>query len=297
MTENTDLNWDDLRYLLAAARAGSCAAASRQLGVAVSTVTRRLNALQQAVGRPLVILNTDGLLLTQDGEAMVEDARKVEEAFASLQRRLSEDARIAGQVRLSAVGTIASEFLAPAAGDFCARFPTIELTLVGETQMVDVLRGEADIVVRLSRPRQDRLISRQITTIPMGIYASRAYVDAHGMPEDAAATLAGHRLVALVREFDNLPMSRWLIERCDPAQIVFRGSQTVMCERAIRAGAGIGILPVVMADGLVEVARPDDLAPEPVWIGYHEDVRRVPRIRAVVDWVIETLAVAIDGNE
>lgn len=295
MPQTLEWNWDDLRYLLAAVRAGSCAAAARELGVAVSTVTRRLAALQKAMGRPLVILNPDGLVLTDDGVRLMEDALQIERSMASLHRRLDTEDAFAGAVRLSAVGTIASEFLAAAAAEFCQRYPLIELTLVGETQMVDVLRGEADIIIRLSRPRQDRLVCRQLATIPMGVYASAEYLARMGRPADAAVSLSGHHLVGLVREFDVLPMSRWLAARQDGARMVLRCSQTVMMARAIRAGAGIGVLPRVMGDGLELLASPSDLPVEGVWVGFHEDVKHVPRIRAVVDWVSETLNRALVG--
>lgn len=283
-------SWDDLRYLLEAVRCGSCAAAARELGVAVTTVTRRIDAFERSLQQTLVRMTPDGITLTEDGARLVEKARRVEETMALFQQHLKQSDEVAGAVRVSAIATLASEFLAPKVKSFVEQYPAIELTLVGESNLVDVLRGEADVVVRLSRPRHKDLMVRQIGQIPMSLYASPDYLSRFGTPTTPVRSLAGHRLVDMSRDFSALPISRWLTARAEGASIVFRASQTTMLARAVRDGVGLGVLPDVMAEGLVRVSPLDGLFTESIWIGYHEDMRSVPRIRAVVDWLIRTLA-------
>jgi DNA-binding transcriptional LysR family regulator len=149
------MNWDDLRYILAIARAGTLAAAARQLGVNQTTVTRRLAAAEAAMGARLFERVEARLYPTKAGETAIARAAQVEAEVRALESGIThDDAAPAGLVRLTAVPILVNRFIIPALPRFHATYPRIELELIAEARNVSLSRREADIALRLARPEQ-----------------------------------------------------------------------------------------------------------------------------------------------
>lgn len=285
------VEWSDLRYLLALARAGSLGVAARSLGVATTTVSRRIDALEAALGLRLVERSADGARLTPEGARLVELAAGMEESAAAVQRAAS-DLRGTGVVRVSATETVIADLLAPALGALYAERPALRLELRSNASLVSLSRADADLAVRMARPDDSALLVRRLAPITLGLFASRAYLRGRA-PE--GLTLGEERVLAYDDGYGPIPEVRWVREAgLGPAQGLRTTSTRALLEAA-RAGVGIALLSRALASraGLIEIPAPSPIPPRVPHLLMHRDLRRVPDVRAVADWIRDTLDAAL----
>lgn len=227
-----DLNWNDLRYLLALARARTLAAAARQLGVDAPTVARRLHAAESALaGRIFERLPGGRLRPTQLGGDVIRHAEAAEVAVTALIGTAGDaDAAPAGRVRLTAVPVLAGRILVPAAAPLIRRYPALRLDL-SEPRDLSLTRRETDIALRFARPNPDAgraLLTRKLGRLAYAVYAP-AICDPGG---DAALPW-----VCYDEAMATLPPARWLTMAArlqGGANIVVNDAEAII--QAIRAG-------------------------------------------------------------
>ncbi|HZZ86002.1 MAG TPA: LysR substrate-binding domain-containing protein [Anaeromyxobacteraceae bacterium] len=291
------LEWDDLRFFLAVHRRGSHAAAARALGVAPTTIGRRLAALEEAAGARLFLRTPEGLAPTAAARALLPRAERVEAEVLDAERELGgADARPTGTVRLTCGDGFAAAVLAPAAPAFLAAHPGLDLDVRADVRALDLARGEADLAVRLFRPRERSLVGRRLGTEHYALYASPQYLARRGAPR-SARDLAGHDLVLYVRDFDRMPTQVWVRRLAPSARVVFRGSTTTSIEAACGAGAGVALLTTstVRRDPRFVPVLPRLVPPaNEIWAVTHPDLRGSARIVAVMRW-LEGLVRAVEG--
>src|SRR5260221_5026152 len=100
--------WDDVRFFLAVARAGSLSGASRALGVGHVTVGRRIALLESRLGVTLLSRTPDGFATTSAGDAILRQCMAMEEAALDLERiAAGSDSRLAGAARLTTTEALA----------------------------------------------------------------------------------------------------------------------------------------------------------------------------------------------
>jgi DNA-binding transcriptional LysR family regulator len=284
------LDWNDLRYLLVLRDCGNIAGAARRLKVDQATVRRRLATLQKAAGVALVVKVPGGLELTLAGEQAVEVARVMDASASQLEASLAAlDTSLAGAVRIAAPDTIATWILAPALGDLRALHPELTVELVAGAQAVSMVRREAEVALRLFRPREESLAARRLATMGFGLYASRAYVEPH-RPD--AQALAGQILLGYDDSLLATRHGRWFAERAS-GKLFLRTNSTFALHQAAVAGLGIALLPCFVGDpepALVRVAGPTEIPASELWLVLHPDLRRVRRVRAVASFVEAVIA-------
>lgn len=284
-------DWNDLRYFLSVARTGSTLAASKQLKVSQSTVSRRITALEDQIEVKLFVRKPSGYELTPRGQAVLPAAEDVEAAvFAFSDGIAAESRRLAGTVRLSTVESAANAWIIPAVGLLRERHPEIRVEILTSEHYVDLARGEADVAVRFGpRPTQDTLIVRHLVDMLESFYATREMVERLGMPS-AISDLARFPLVAWT-DNDSL-INRWIAENLRDAEIVQRASSLSNIITSVRSGLGAAILPCMMADDIPELVRlmpPIEELTTPGWMVTTDEARRQPHIRAVIDLVVEQI--------
>jgi DNA-binding transcriptional LysR family regulator len=273
------IDWDDARIFLAVARRGSLRAAGRALGLSQPTIARRLAAFEAAFGGPALFDRLpEGLRLNAAGEALLGAAEELEDAALALERRhAATSPALSGTVRVS-VGEWAAAFLAgnlsrPAAA---ALIPGITVELVESQATANLARREADLAVRHHPPE-----SGDLYIAKLGVFAAAVY---------RRAGSNGNAWVTYTEEQAHYPTSRWAQQqlRESGGTIALRASNMTMQLAAIRAGAGMGILPCFVGDddALLERATPPvpEIAAE-YWVIVHRDLRRAACVRAVIDWV------------
>lgn len=282
------MNWDDLRFFLAAAETGSLSAAAKRLRSNQPTIGRRIDALEAALGLKLFQRHKKGLTLTQEGTLILEQSRSIQSATLNIQRLTGGEHQEAhGSVRLAVPEGLCNDVIVPGLSAFYQQHPGVRLMLNVSLRLSDIARGEADIAIRLIRPTQADLVTRQLAHMELGVYASRAYLKQHGHPTTETALLQ-HRIIGYGDELAGLNENQWLIHRSQPEHIVLQSDSTTSRLRATEAGLGISIQPCMIADTkprLVRLLQDHPLPSHQIWLAYHKDLRRIARIRAVIEFL------------
>jgi len=284
------IQWDDLRVFLAVQRARSHAGAARALGVDATTVGRRVAALEASLGTRLFDRRREGLLLTTSGAHLLGAAERVEQEMLGITRELSgSDARLGGLLRLTAGEALMSHVLVPALMAFRAAHPDIDLELRTDARPLDLGRREADVAVRLFRPREEALVMRRLGALGYGLYGSDAYFARRRRPR-GVEDLAGHEFVTFDASLDAVPEMRWLKKHAPGARYVVRANSTQAVLSACAAGHGLSAVACVFAAGdtrLVRVLGPEVLPMREVWAAVHRDMRGNARVGALLAWLGE----------
>ena len=282
-------DWDDVRFFLAVHREHNLARAAAALGVDATTVSRRLGALESTLGARLFDRTSNGYRLTDAGTRILARAERMEdEAMAVARDVAGDDQRLEGVVRLTATEMLSTRFIAPLLGRFNARYPDIVLDLVCTSKDLDLSRREADVALRLSRPRQDDLVVKRLFDIELGLYASRDYLAEHGMPDLAEPPLTDHAVLLFADTPGFRRENTWMEERVGGARVAIRCDSVSSVYSAAAAGVGIALLPCHVADAEARLQRLHvDGAPAPrqVWQAVHRDLHGAARIRAVLDFL------------
>jgi DNA-binding transcriptional LysR family regulator len=280
-------DWNDLRYFLAVARAGSTLAAAKVLGTSQSTVHRRLAELEAGIGRPLMVRQQKGYRLTELGAHLLPFAERVEEAFASFElQSVAYDGDVMGTVRVTCTSSVADRLLKSSLIDaFHARHPGLRVELLITDRVLDLSKREADIAIRLGQPQDTSLVGRKIAEVPRAIYASRSYVERYGRPERPEDIA---HVVAYDGEIANNAAAQWLRSVAPDAIVGARSDSIPGIVLALRSGSGLAPLPVHVGnrEDLVHLM---DTSPELAthfWLLMHRDMRHTPRARAFFDFVI-----------
>jgi DNA-binding transcriptional LysR family regulator len=283
------MNWDDARVFLAVCRESTLRGAARVLGVDQATVGRRITSLEKSLSATLFLRTSEGYVLTAVGEAALQAVEKMEHSALQLQRQIQGlDDRLTGTVRVSTTDSLAIDFLIPAIARLHALHPDVRVQLDASTQILSLAKREADIAVRNTRPENPDLIARRIARWPVGLFASQAYVDTHGLPQPGSA-FEGHDLVVYQPYLQGNKDMTLVSEPVTRGRIVSSLSSGLLVRRSIAAGIGLGEIPVYMGerDGLVRV-WPERTRPVPydVWLVTHADLRHTARVRAVIEEVV-----------
>lgn len=284
-------DWNDFRHFLAIARAGTLVGAAKALGVEHSTVSRRLNALESALGAKLFARSPDGLALTHAGEEILPLAEEMAARADSIERRISgEDARIAGTVRVTASEAV-SGYLATKLSALGERHPELMVEILSGNRAYDLLHGEADLAIRVREVTEPDLVTRKIGQAGWSLYASPTYVARKGMPEDPES-LSGHDIVGYDDSLAGVPGALWLAKHAAGTKTVLRGNSIMAAFNAAIFGVGLAVLPCFIGDAEPRLERltPRVLGARDVFLVVHPDLARVARVRAVMDFVIETFA-------
>lgn len=275
--------WDDIRFFLALARAGSLSGAARSLQVEHSTVARRVESLELALGLRLFDRLPRGWQLTAEGETLAAQAQCMEDEALAFSRAASGVASFSGTVRISAPPTFASHFLAPRLRPLRQRWPAVQLELAGESRQANLARREADIAIRLLRPSAPGLVVRALADMGFGLYGSKEWLT---RPEEE------WEFLGYDESLREAPQQQWLEKFAGQRAMVLRSNELGSLHQAARAGMGVALLPHFLGKGdrqLRLAARHPCLARRKLWLVMHPDLRRSPRVRAVADALVEII--------
>lgn len=289
------LDWDQVRVFLAVSRSGQLAKAAQRLGLDVSTVSRRLDRLEDELGAVLFDRSKEGTAPTAAAEAMLPAAEEMERALAQFaMARDAIETTAEGVVRLTCMPGVADAFIAPALAQFRKKHSRVVVELDSSIGYADLTRREADLAVRAHRPTSGDLVATRIVqtrAIPM---TSPAYAKELGRVRDWNDA----RWIAWGADLAHLPVPRWMAKHAD-APPVFRTSH--FQSQLTAAGAGLGVVlastPFLRVHRLapVEHARAlqpswDELPIEDLWLVGHRALRSVPRVAALWEFLLARLS-------
>jgi molybdate transport repressor ModE-like protein len=280
------LDWDDLRYALAVAEAGSLAAGARHLGVSHTTAMRRIAAFEARLGMRLFERLPGGYVPTAGGEELIETARRIGAAVTTLERRLTgSDLRISGTVRITTADTLAASLLPGILAEFRTAHPGIEVDVAVSNVFLNLTKREADIAIRPADDPQPGLFGRRLSSIGFAIYGA-ATLDIQ--PQPTAAALSQQPWIAPDDGLSSTAVGRWMPAALPDAKIAIRADSLVTMCRLAESGIGLAALPCYLGDRSPQLRRltpPLETLRTGLWILTHQDLRRTARIRIFMEFV------------
>lgn len=285
------VDWNDLRYFLAVARAGTLAGAARELGVVHTSVGRRLSALEDALGTKLFVRGKEGLTLTAAGQEMLPTAEAMARLADGIERRIGgEDARVAGVVRVTIPESL-NGYMVARLGALRAQHPELVVELLSGNRAFDLRRGEADLALRFMEVDDGELIVRRIGTSGWALYASETYRARRG-PLASSDDLSGHELLGFDASLAETTGAQWLAAHGHGARVVLRGNSLMALASAAAAGLGLVPLPCFAGDADPALVRmtPARIGTRPILLVAHPDLARIARVRATIDFLVALIA-------
>jgi DNA-binding transcriptional LysR family regulator len=283
------IEWNDLRYVLAVANAGSLAGAARDLGVDHTTVLRRVSAFEKRLGLRLFERLPSGYVLTAGGEELISAARHIDDTVTTLERRLAgQDLRLSGTVRVTTTDTLMGSILPEILADFRTGHPHIRIEVALSNVMFNLGKRDADVAIRPAKDPPETLIGRRIATIAFAIYGSPHYLAQSGK----ADSLAAHRWVGPDASLAGTSVARWMRSELSEVEVTLRADSLLGLWQAAQAGLGLAALPCYLGDtseNLVRVHGPIAAMETGLWILTHEDLRHTARIRAFSEFAANAL--------
>lgn len=286
------MEWRDLQIVLAVARTGSAMAAADQLELAYTTVSRRLAALERA-GPALFVRASTQLVPTPDGDALLERARAVEDAMLTLERGISNlKGRLAGTVRVATVPGW-SELLMPSFRCLRERAPRLMLHLQVSNKQVDLARREADLAIRVAPSRRGPVaadvVTKKLVSVGYALFGSDRYFERCGDRPGPNVDLSGHDVVEITGNLHCQPGADFLRKAGARQKRTILTNHVQGATEAVAAGFGLAVLPCYMAHarGLHQLGAPVDR--RDIYVAFSADMQHVPRVRAVVDTILEAV--------
>jgi DNA-binding transcriptional LysR family regulator len=280
--------WDDLRVFLAIQRLGGQKRAARALGIDPTTVGRRLSALESALGARLFLRTPERLQATPAGVRLLPYAERIEAAALEAERELlAADTRLEGSLRVTATDGFVHYVLIPALSEFRQQHPLLTIDLRADVRVLDLSRREADVAVRLLKPKQPALIARRLGTLHLSLFASQAYLDRRGAPRNSSA-LSTHDFIGFEASLDDLPQTKWLRRTVPEPRYVVRATTTTAQVVACAEGHGIALLPTFTAakEARLKPVLPRLVVPtREMWGVIHADLRANVRTVAFLAWL------------
>jgi DNA-binding transcriptional LysR family regulator len=292
-------DWDELRTFGEVMRDGSLSGAARRLRVAQPTVGRRIDSLETALGVPLFTRSPRGLTPTKAARDLMPHVEAMAAASAALSRAAAGEAsEDRGVVRVTASEIIGGEVLPAIFSRFRATHPQVEIELALSNRNEDLSRRDADIAVRMVRPRQAALRARRIGATHIGLYVHRAYIQRFGQPA-TLADLRDHRLIGYDSESLAFRAAGAFAQSLTRADFIFRCDNDLAQLAAVRAGIGIGGVQEAIARRTPELVRlfAAEFSPAlEIWLVAHEDVAATPRVRNMLDALAQGLGDFVRGR-
>jgi len=286
MPADEDLDWNDLRFFLRAAQAGTLAGAARAMGVDHSTIGRRLAALERTLGAPLVIRAPDGLHLTPLGASLVPLVEEVDRAVLAVHGRASQrHARVRLAMPTGFTGLFSANL-----ERLRSAHPHLTLELLTGARPVDLKRGEADLAIRSGPVLDQELIVRPLGESGWSLYAAPAYLARHPPPADLD-DLRGHDIIGFDLTLSEVPAAKWIEQRTRGATVVLRSREMADMQAAALSGAGLALLPCLGANeqaGLVRLT-PHVLATRQLTLVYPREARLAQPVQAVIRFVLDVM--------
>ncbi len=286
-------DWNDLRIFLAVARSGSALAAARELSLNQTTVTRRMDELEHALGAPLFLRGARGSAITPQGQALLCRAEAVESAALALDGAASRLRRnFSGAIRITAPEAIMSAFIGPLTLRFRVLHPDIRFDYLSAEHRLDLTKGAADIAFRAGDVLEgDTLIQQALPPIFWTLYCSANYEGRHGKPVGVEA-LEGHRILSYSGQMANFALLKTFMSHVRPADLAGTSNSVPNMAGMVRAGVGIGVLPCIVGDMSKDLSRcfppPVDFG-APWWIVTSPEAHELPRVREFIAFAAQNL--------
>ena len=281
-------SWDDYRYFLATSEAGSFTKAASNLGVTQSTLSRRIEHLEQQIGVRLFNRMQSGVALTAEGESILDAAREIEAKILEIQGSMvGFDKRMDGTVRISVTDGLATYWLTPQLGLLRERHPGIAIEFQCSIEPADPLKMETDLSIRSGMPKAADLMIVKLGMVHFVPWASPDYIARNGAPTTPEELLRHSLLDHIIGYKDEGDWNDWLAIARAANLVSYMTNSSASMISATQSGLGIGMLPTYMGEcveGIVPLSL-DLRTYSEIWLTFHPNIQGTARVRAVIDWI------------
>lgn len=273
-------DWESLRTFFVFVETGSFSGAARVLRVTHATISRRLQMLEQALAGSLYIRRGDEIELTRLGETVLTTAREMQAQSTQLARRLAgEDVRLEGKLRVATTDALGTLFLVPRLPALLQRWPNLDIEFTMGHRNVSLARRDADLAIRFARPQDGDLIAKQLGNIAYYLCGTAEMTEQWRQNPKAAP------FIGFDEDVPEIPETLWHAEHAATNPVRFRSTSVVAQCMAARAGVGMALLPDYLLAPELVLAEPQPQLQREVWAVFHRDLKTVPRLRAVLEWL------------
>ena len=300
-TRTSALDWNDLRTVLAVARAGSLNGAARELALRHSTIFRRIEEAEARIGARLFDRSRTGWRANLQGEAVAAAAADMEAAALAAERAISgADARVEGVIRLATSEMLAGYLLPTLLQRFLAAHPGIEIEADVSNRAVDLTRREADLALRATARPPESMVGRQVAELRYAIYAARSLLPRRG--EQPA--LQDLPWIGFDDRIAYTGIAQWFSQALPQVRPRMKSDSLPAMLKAAAAGLGAVALPMFAAaqePRLLRITPPIEGQSMGLWLLHHPDVRGNARVRLLMQWLADAvpkeLAQQADGGK
>ncbi|KQR77144.1 LysR family transcriptional regulator [Burkholderia sp. Leaf177] len=284
--KRTEIDWQDMRIFLALGRYGSLSATARALRVNHATVARRVQSLEESVGKKLVERRPEGYVLTPAGHDALKVAAEMEVAAQTMKHAGTSDGdgSLRGLVRINAPPALAQGFILSRLTQLAESYPGIDIDLATNLRSVSLDRHKADIAVRVGRLVDADLIAKSLGGMAFGFYGAQAQCERIERGEPPV-------FVNFNEESADMPGTSWLTQHFPRARISLRAENHILQAIAARDGAGLALLPHYLGRALSGLSL-CALGPVPpsrdMWLLIRRQDRNVPTLRVVMQHLIDS---------
>jgi len=285
----TNIDWDDMRYFLAVARSGTLRGGAEAIKANHATVSRRLASLERTYGARLFDRSKTGLVLTQLGEELLPHAERVEDEITAASRSLTgRDSDPSGPIYFSMPTSMSQSSLPQDLTDFAQAYPDIELHIQVTDVMLDLVRREADVSLRVAFEVTEDVVGRRLLQYAKAAYCSPAY--AESIKDDGGVGLVWIGWTEGTGETS----AQWIRESPYPhATLRHRVPESSMQSALAASGMGLTYAPCYIADkhsGLVRAPFQKPVMDRSIWLLLHRDLKETARVRLFVDFLARRFA-------
>jgi DNA-binding transcriptional LysR family regulator len=285
-------SWNDLQYVLAVARLGSFLKGAKLLETNQSTVARRIQRLENALGTKIFDRHAHGMELTPSGQILFDKAVAMESITREIDAQLTGlDTEPMGTVRISVTEGLGYLWLTPVIAEFCELYPDIDIEVLTNRDSTDLLARESDIAITLDRPTGPRLVVSRVAQVKLGFFLSQNYAAKFGVPR-SVAELATHGFCDYTPYHGSAAVNSWLESFTVGQRVRFRTNSASVYLAAIRNGVGIGLLPLfynLAASDLLELAL-DSGCTSSLWMVSHEETNKSRRTQLAMSFLLKRFA-------
>ncbi len=292
-------NWDHLRFFLALAEHGTLSAAARVLDVSHSTVLRRIRQIESEINTQLFEHTHSGYHLTQAGQTLFIEAKKMQGTMSALSREISGvPDQMNGEVIITTTDTIARHILPKLMRKLTGAFPEIRFSVYMANRLSDMDNRNVDIAIRTCKEPPDELLGRKVGEIAFAAVASETYVKEHtlsGFPK----SLAEHKVIMLDESYSAAPFYQWLNSKIDHTTNITTVNNFLCAAALAREGMGITVVPAYLQrkeKELVELALHEEISKNDLWVLSHAESRNTKRVRTVCRFFYDELPKALNAN-
>ncbi|PAT33282.1 LysR family transcriptional regulator [Vandammella animalimorsus] len=278
------MDWDNLRFFLALARTGTLVNAARTVQVDHTTVSRRIQVLEKQMGVPLFAREASGHRLTEAGRHLLPQAEAMEAAFLSIESSsLVTQEGLSGLVRVGVPEGLGTQVLAAPLAELARQHPSLVIDLLALPRLVHLSRREADIVISLERPTRGSVVVTKLSDYVLRLYGARDYLAQHA-PITSMDDLAEHTFISYVDDLLFSKQLQFLESFFQPQHFGLRSTSVLAQYQAVRAGAGLAILPAFIGDrdpALVQLLPQQAQFQRTFWMSMPAEIRHLARVQAV----------------